>query len=112
MKTKPRSAKDVSASIFEGLNEALLHSRGKLKLREYSVEISPLPEFNGSQIKTLRKSLNFTQELFARTLGVSIKTVEAWESGRNIPAGPAQRMMEILKKNPRVLEEMKIVSQK
>jgi len=32
-------------------------------------------------------------------IGVSSKTVEAWESRRNIPNGPSQRMIELLEKN-------------
>ncbi|EKO34356.1 hypothetical protein LEP1GSC161_3268 [Leptospira santarosai str. CBC1416] len=36
-------------------------------------------------------------------MGVSAKTIEAWESGKNIPQGPAQRMLFILKNNSKAL---------
>ena len=37
-----------------------------------------------------------TQATLANYLGVSKKTVEAWETGRTHPTGPAYRLLEIL----------------
>ena len=37
-----------------------------------------------------------TQSVFADYLGVSQKTVEAWECGRTHPTGPANRLMGVL----------------
>ena len=37
-----------------------------------------------------------TQSVFANYLGVSVKTVEAWERGRTHPTGPAYRLMSFL----------------
>jgi len=34
-----------------------------------------------------------TQAVFALFMGVSVKTVEAWESGRTHPTGPACRLI-------------------
>ena len=42
-------------------------------------------------------------------MGVSVKTVEAWEAGRNTPNGTACRMLAITKANPAFPSEMKIV---
>ena len=37
-----------------------------------------------------------TQRVFADYLGVSVKTVEAWERGRTHPTGPANRLISFL----------------
>lgn len=41
-----------------------------------------------------------TQVVFAKYMGVSVKTVEAWESGRNHPDGAASRLLSITQKDP------------
>jgi len=40
-----------------------------------------------SAVKRLRTRLGITQEGFARELGVSVSTVQKWESGRARPRG-------------------------
>ena len=37
-----------------------------------------------------------TQSVFASYMGVSKKTIEAWECGRTHPTGPAFRLLDIL----------------
>ena len=37
-----------------------------------------------------------TQNVFANYMGVSVKTVEAWERGTNHPVGPACRLISML----------------
>ena len=38
--------------------------------------------------------------LFAQYMGVSVKTVEAWEAGRNHPVGAACRLLAMTKNDP------------
>jgi putative transcriptional regulator len=38
--------------------------------------------------------------MFAGSLGVSPKTVEAWENGRNKPEGASRRLLEIVRDDP------------
>jgi putative transcriptional regulator len=111
VKAKNRTAQEVSSSIIRGLNQALAHSIGDKSdtISENKHSISPLPNFNSDEIKIIRKKLKLSQNLFAKAIGVSQKTIEAWESGRNIPQGPAQRMLYIMKNNPVILNELKIV---
>ena len=47
-----------------------------------------------------RKALNMTQKSFASILGVSSRTVEAWEAGRNHPDGAACRLLYLTQKDP------------
>jgi len=97
-------------SIMTGLNEALAHSRGELPdVRRKKVSISPLPDYASDRIKAIRNSLNLSQHIFAEALGVSIKTVEAWESGRNKPQGPALRILQVLEADSNFLEKHRII---
>jgi putative transcriptional regulator len=103
-KTNQRKSKEISNSIISGLSESLSYVRGKSTVyRARVVNIPPVPEFKGNEIKEIRGLIRLTQKLFAQTLGVSVKTVEAWEANRNIPDGPAQRMLFAFKNNPKSL---------
>ncbi|HON80240.1 MAG TPA: helix-turn-helix domain-containing protein [Spirochaetota bacterium] len=101
----------VYTSIIKGLNEAVDHEKGiNVKgLKRKKVSISPLPHYTSIKIKEIRNRLNLSQPTFAKILGVSIKTIEAWESGKNIPQGPAQRMLSLLEKDNNLLEKYKII---
>lgn len=98
-------------SIIKGLNEAIAHERGQLKgVKRHVIKIAPLPNYKSQEIKRIRLNLRLSQAAFANIIGVSQKTVEAWESGRNIPQGPSQRMLELLDKNGSRIVENYILS--
>ncbi|HWQ81015.1 MAG TPA: helix-turn-helix domain-containing protein [Ignavibacteria bacterium] len=86
--------------MFAGLKEAHEIVKGaKSAKRKREIIIPELSEYKGVEIKRLRKSVALTQQTFAAVLGVSVKTVEAWEASRNIPEGPTQRILCALDKN-------------
>ena len=97
-------------SIMRGLGEVKAHREGKLKLKTTAIEIEPLPVYDARAVKTLRLALGFSQTVFAQVLGVAKKTVEAWESGRNVPNGSAGRFLEVLRKDPDFILREKIVT--
>jgi putative transcriptional regulator len=72
--------------------------------------VAPLPEVSAEEIKILRQKLGMTQRTFAAVMGVSNKTVEAWENGTNTPAGAARRMIGLLLKDPALPEKYGIIS--
>ncbi len=87
--------------IARGLNEAIAFEKGELttaKTTKYT--IMPVSEFAPGEIKEIRASVGMTQAVFAAYMGVSKKTVEAWESGQNHPAGAACRLLSITKSDP------------
>ncbi|MGN0447941.1 MAG: helix-turn-helix domain-containing protein [Acutalibacteraceae bacterium] len=86
--------------IKTGLNEAIEYEKGNLKAKKTVLSIEPVKKFTSSEIKSIRNSTGLTQKLFAKYMGVTVKTVEAWESGRNHPDGAACRLLYLTKKDP------------
>ena len=99
-------------SIMKGLSESLEYAKGdNSKARKISVTVAELPRYHGKEIKQIREDLNLTQKNFAFVLGVSPKTVEAWESGRNVPQGTAQRFLQVLRAGgKKLLQEFNVVT--
>ena len=83
-------------SLMTGLNEAVAIERGELKGRKTVYEIQPIKKYNNIEIKHIRVAVGMTQVLFAHYMGVSLKTVEAWEKGTNRPTGTACRLISML----------------
>ena len=85
--------------IKEGLEEALAHKKGKITLRTEIIEIpEPPEEYSAKEIKRIREKGRYSQGIFARVLNVSIKTIQAWESGERFPSHVALRLLEIVDK--------------
>ena len=99
----------VFDEIKTGLNQAIEYEKGNLKAKTNTISVAPVEEFTANEIKDIRKNTGMTQVLFAKFLGVSLKTVEAWEAGRNQPSGAACRMLSITKKDPQFPKNSGIV---
>ena len=80
-------------SIMRGLHEAVEDAKGKRKLPRRTVCVIPVKEYTAEEVKNIRHQTGMSQQLFAEYMGVSDKTVEAWESGRNHPSGSASRIL-------------------
>lgn len=70
-----------------------------------------MPDISAEDIKAILKKLGFTQAVFAAVIGVSTKTVEAWETGTNQPIGPARRMISLIQFDPEILQSYHIVNE-
>lgn len=90
-------------SIMRGLGEIESHQKGKVKLRTNVLMVEPTPRYDAKAVKRIRQSLKLPQRAFAKLCGVSNKTVEAWESGRNVPNGSARRLFELIEKDQGIL---------
>ncbi len=92
-------------SIAKGLTEAIEFEQGARTARRNTVKVTPPSEFSAAEIKQIRRKAGLTQLAFANVLGVSTKTVEAWECGRNRPDGTARRMMGLLREDSHFAEK-------
>ena len=96
-------------SIMTGLNEAVEYEKGSINAKKIKCTVNPAPDYNASAIKNVRNKLNMTQTTFAAVIGVSVKTVEAWESGKNTPIGTARRMLSMLEADPDIPSKYNII---
>ena len=95
---------NVYESIMQGLTEAVDYQQGKIRARKTRLTIKPVDTFNNDDIKQIRQKTGLSQVMFAGSLGVSPKTVEAWENGRNKPEGASRRLLEIVRDDPGFLK--------
>ena len=89
----------VYDDIKLGLEQAIEYEKGILKARKTKMSITPVDKFSAQEIKDIRHKTGLSQTMFAKYMGVSVKTVEAWEAGRNHPDGAASRLLSLTKAN-------------
>ncbi len=82
--------------LREGLEEAISYEKGTGKAKTKTYMILPVNEYSNKEIREIRMKVGMTQSVFASYMGVSKKTVEAWECGRTHPTGPVFRLLDIL----------------
>lgn len=93
---------DFFAGIMDGLEEALAYEKGQAAAETFARKRS-LPEVN---IAEFREFLGMTQKSFASILGVSCRTVEAWETGRSNPTPTARKLIYLLKEDTSLIQKL------
>lgn len=90
----------VFAELMESMGELVEHAKGKRELRTTVLPDAPRP-MAGKEVRKLRERTHTSQAVFARCLNVSTQLVQAWESGRRSPQGPALLLLRIAERDPR-----------
>jgi len=112
----------VGAKILEGLREfteALENDEQiteRFTCRTVMLDLVPVP-YGPEEVKATRKLLRASQGIFAQFLGVSAKSVRAWEQGINTPNNMACRFMDEIQSNPefwrdRLMQSVKVKNSK
>lgn len=100
----------VYQSIVAGLSEAIEDIQNEeKKLKRHTVSIMPVKDYNAKEIQNIRKGTGLSQRLFAGYMGVSTKTVEAWEAGTNRPSGAASRILNMLEMDAELIVKFPFV---
>ena len=73
------------------------------QLKSLGIKI-PKTDMNSRNIKKIRKALNLSQPVFAQLLNVSLASVRHWEQGLREPTGSTKVLLELLGKEPHVLD--------
>lgn len=93
---------DFFSGIMDGLQEALAYTKGKAAADTFARKRS-LPVV---EVAAVRSSLSMTQKAFAELLGVSRRTVEAWESGKSTPTPTAKKLMFLIQEDPSLVQKL------
>ncbi len=102
---EPKAKAPVGTRIIQGLQELVdtLEKKKpiteKFNCRVVELNLRPKP-YSPELVKETRELLHASQAIFARFLGVSVKTVRAWEQGVNTPNDMACRFMDEIRLNP------------
>ena len=62
--------------------------------------------FRANEISAVREKLQASQNQFAALMGVSVRTLQAWEQGRRRPSGAAVALLAIASARPDVVREV------
>ena len=93
---------DFFSGIMDGLSEALAYEKGKASAETFARK-KALPKINVLEVRT---SLSMTQKAFANVLGVSCRTVEAWECGKSTPAPTAKKLIYLIQQDHSLVDRL------
>lgn len=88
--------------IMQGLEEALAYEKGDAKAASIARK-RLLPQID---IAAERRALNMTQKSFAVMLGVSCRTVEAWEAGKSNPSPTARNLLYLISQDHSLVSKL------
>ena len=93
-------------SLKAGLEDAVAFINGDKSRGRIVVRGNPVPEYTANDVARTRKDLNMSQRTLANVMGVSTRTVEAWETGRNGPSGAARHLLFLLDHDHTLVERL------
>lgn len=93
---------DFFSGIMAGLEEALAYEKGKAKASTIARKRN-LPNVD---VAKTRRDLQMSQKAFAAALGVSTRTVEAWETGRTTPSPTAKNLLYLISEDHSLIQKL------
>lgn len=98
-----KSIKEAVGNTIEDLiRNGIKTSFTEKELKELGIEI-PEVEMSAKEIQEIRERIKLSQTVFAKVLNVSSSSVRQWEQGKRTPTGSTKVLLELLKKNPNIL---------
>ncbi|KRL08864.1 helix-turn-helix domain-containing protein [Schleiferilactobacillus perolens] len=94
---------DIEQSVDQII--AYLHGDAS-QVKVDTVVLEDPPQYTPDEIKKIRHKAGATQRVLAEMLAVSPRTVEAWEVGRTNPTGSARRLLQLVDKDPKLLQPL------
>lgn len=100
--------KEYFDTLMASLEDAAAFAEGDTS-RARVVEVKdPVPAYEAKDVARTRMDLNLSQRALASVLGVSTRTVEAWEAGRNVPSGAARHLLFLLDSDHSLVQRLMV----
>lgn len=93
---------DSFSGVTSGPEEAPACGKGTARAATFARKRS-LPDVN---VAATRKDLKLSQKAFASVLGVSARTVEAWETGRSNPSPTARNLIFLISQDNSLVSKL------
>ena len=98
------SIKDsIAETVQDLMNADLPTSFTDKELKTLGISI-PKVNISAEDIKKIRESIHLSQAVFAKLLNVSASSVRQWEQGKRTPTGSTKILLELLEKEPHILD--------
>ena len=92
----------ITSTVENMLDTNLEVSFTEKELRKLGVKLDPVT-ITAGEIQKVRKTLRLSQSVFAKLLNVSLSSVRQWEQGIRTPSGSTMVLLELLQREPKLL---------
>ena len=96
---------NYGSKLINSLEQAVAYKNGDYKHVRVSIREISIPEYKAADITKLRSTLRLSQRGLAFALGVSARTVEAWEAGRNNPCGSSRHLLYLFEQDHKLINK-------
>ncbi len=93
----------IKETVQDIVDSGYDHNFTERDLNRLGVKV-PEIELTATAIKEIREKTKTSQAAFARMLNVSLSSVRHWEQEKRSPSGSAKVLLELLNKNPNLLD--------
>ncbi len=93
----------IASTVSDMLEADLKVSFTKKELDKMGIKIAPV-NISAETIQSIRKTLNVSQAVFAKLLNVSLSSVQQWEQNLRRPSGSTMILLELLQREPKLLD--------
>ncbi len=97
---------DLGQTLIQSLQDAIVYAKGdatKCRVRVYEI---PTPAYTAEDVRRIRNHLRISQAGLALALGVSKRTVEAWETGKNAPSNASNKLLYLIENNEELINQL------
>src|SRR6202171_2858568 len=98
--------REIFDELIDGVSAMKKHREGKLTLRSFKEDVTPLPAVDSKFIRETRRRMRCSRAVFARKLRINERTLEKWEQGRAKPNPQAAALVLLVRRYPDTLERL------